>query len=406
MPAFSYQAYDPKGARRTGVVEASDGASARHALRQSGLLPVALTPALAGPSGRSGSMSRNRIGGRALALMTRQLAALVSGGVRIDDALETIARQSAQPKITALVMTLRSEISEGRTLADAMADHGAVFSGFYRASIAAAEQSNRLGPVLTHLASHIEAEQRNRQSVQLALLYPALLAVVSLIVVILLLTYVVPDIARVFAQRGENLPVLTRTVIGAGDVVADWGWAVLLALGALAATMRAVLSRPAARLSWHRVLVTARLTRFLVIRQEAARFAGTMATLLQSGVSLPHALESACNAVGNLHMRDRLKAAAAEVRDGAPLARALDEQSMFPPVFIAMVASGEASADIGAALARVAEDQQRDLDQFVTAAVALVEPGVLLVMGGIVLVLVLAILQPIIGFNAQAGAGL
>ncbi len=406
MPAFSYKAFDAEGRRRTGMIEAADDSAARRQLRSRSLIPVALLPAKAAGV-RGTSMTRSAsIGGRTLALITRQLATLLESGVRIDEALGIIARQSTRPRAAPLLLGLRAEIGEGRTLAAAMAEQPQVFSGFYRASIAAAEESNRLGPVLSHLAEHVETQQRNRQGVQLALLYPALLAGVSLIVVILLLTFVVPDIARVFAQRGEALPFLTRMMISGGDFAARWGWAVLLCMASAYVAFHFWLSRSGNREVWHRGLATLSLTRTLVVRQEAARFAGTMATLIQSGVALPLALDAAAGAVGNLHIRRLVGTAATQVRDGASLARSLDEQGVFPPMLIAMVASGEASAQVGPALARVAKDQQRDLDQIVSAVVALAEPGVLLLMGGFVLLMVLAILQPIVGFNAQAGAGL
>ena len=234
---------------------------------------------------------------------------------------------------------------------------------------------------------------------QLALLYPAILAIVSLAVIVALLTFVVPDIVRVFTSRGAELPFLTRALIAVSDFINAWGLVMLAAIVAAAFGVGAILRRPAMRLRWHRFLALAPVTRTFVLKANAAQFAGTLSTLTVSQVPLTDALEAAAQTVPNLYIRVRVQAASARVREGTALSRALAEADIFPPMLIAMVASGEAGGVLGATLTRAADDQARDLNALVAALVALVEPAVLLLMGGIVMLLVLSILLPIVNLN-------
>lgn len=396
MAAFLYRAVSPDGRPQRGVIEAPSEPAARQSLRARNLLPVSLEATA------TGAARRPALGGRQLALVTRQLATLIGTDVRIDDALRTVAAQS-RPRAAALLLNLRAAILEGRGLAAALADYPAAFSGYYRASIAAGEQSGRLALVLQHLSDYVEARQKNAQTLQLALIYPALLALVSLAIIAMLLTYVVPDIVRVFVARGADLPLLTRGLIAVSGGLRSYGLVGLGALAALGLAARGWLARPGNRRAWHRLLATGPATAAMVRQINAAQFAGTLATLVQSGVPLLDALRAAAAATPNLHIRAAVEQAASRVQQGASLLTALTEAAVFPPMLLAMVASGEASGTLGPALARAAADQQRQLDALVATLVALVEPGVLLVMGGMVLMMVLSILMPIIKLNDLAG---
>lgn len=403
MAAFHYRAVDPSGRAHRGVIEAPSPAAAREALRARALLPLVVE----GGASRTGDGAaaparRHRLSGRDLALITRQLSTLVASDVRIDAALTTIAAQSG-PRVAALVLTLRTAVVEGRSLGAALDDHPGAFGEYYRASVGAGETSGRLAEVLAHLADFVETRQRNAQSVQLALLYPALLALVSVGIVLMLLVFVVPDIVRVFAARGADLPLITRGLIGLADGVGRYGLATVLALAGLGVALRLWAAQPGGRLRLHRATATLPVLGRFVGRIHTAQFAGTLATLLQSGVPLVEALRAAAAAIPNLHLRNLAQAAAARVREGASLTAALTESGQFPPMLRAMVASGEGSGRLGPVLAQAAADQQRALDAQIATLVALVEPGVLLVMGGLVLAMVLAILMPIVSLNDLAG---
>jgi general secretion pathway protein F len=402
MAAFRFKAIDDAGKSHVGVMEAPSAAGARTVLRGRGLLPVELV-ASAGDAPANAPVTRRglRVPLSALTLVTRQMATLLGSGLRIEEALTTIA-SGQPPKVAGVLLNVRATVLEGRSFADALGIYPAVFTAFYRATIRAGEASGKLGQVMGHLSSYVENRARNRQSVQLALLYPGLLAVVSLSIITLLMAYVVPDIVKVFRDRGADLPLLTRALIGVSALVRGYGIyaAVGIVLG-IVAVIRWLRATPN-RLRFDGALARGRLTRRLVQRMNAAQFAGTLATLLLSQVPLVEAMAAAADVTPNLFVRKRVVEATEKVRAGQSLQRAMTEAAVFPPMLVAMVASGEATGHLGRALDHAATDQQRDLDAWVKAVVALVEPAILIVMGGLVMAMVLAILLPIVSLNGLA----
>jgi general secretion pathway protein F len=404
MAAFRFKAIDEAGKSHVGVMEAASAAAARGALRGKGLLPVELvaSAASAAPAKANAPVARGvRIPLAALTLITRQMATLLGSGLRIEEALTTIA--SGQPaKAAGVLLNVRATVLEGQSFAAALGGYPQVFTEFYRATIRAGEASGKLGQVMGHLAVHVENRARNRQSVQLALLYPMLLAIVSLAIITLLMAYVVPDIVKVFRDRGADLPLLTRALMGVSAAVRGYGVyaAAALVLGILGFA-RWLRLRPN-RLRFDRMLAQGRMTRRLVQRMNAAQFAGTLATLLLSQVPLVEAMQAAADVTPNLFVRSRIVEATEKVRQGISLQRAMTEAGVFPAMLAAMVASGEATGNLGRALDHGATDQQRDLDAWVKAVVALVEPAILIVMGGLVMAMVLAILLPIVSLNGLA----
>jgi general secretion pathway protein F len=401
MSAFRYRAVDAGGRMTTGLLQAATDVAARQRLRAQGLMPVELAAA-APARGPRGAGSEARLSGRALTLVTRQMATLLRSGVRIEDALHAVA-QGQPPGVSGLLSALRAAVVEGRSLAAAMALFPRAFPAFYRASVRAGEQFGRLDHVMGHLAGFIENRTRNRQTVQLALLYPALLGLVSLGIVAALMVFVVPDIVRVFRDRGADLPLLTRGLIALSDGLRSFGPLLVAGLAAGGLGTAQAVRRPAVRLRLHRALAEGRLTRGLVRRMNAAQFGGTLATLVIARVPVAEALAVAADVTPNLHIRARVAEVAGKVTQGMGLHRAMSEAGCFPAMMLAMVASGEAGGDLGRALDHAAAEEQRDLDATVRAVVALVEPAILLVMGGVVMILVLAILMPIISLNGLAG---
>lgn len=405
MAAYLYRAVDAQGRQHRGLLEASTPGQARQTLRERNLLPISIEAAgRAGPAARKPRFQwlarfNPAVNVKSLSLITRQLSTLLGADVRIEDAIQAVAQQAPAARSAPILLSVRSQIQEGQSLAQALSAHRDVFPDFYRASIAAGEQAGRLPDVLAHLADFVEGRQRNRQKVQLALLYPALLALVSAGIITMLLTYVVPDIVKVFVARGADLPFLTRGLIALSGWVNSYGLVFLLAVAALGIGGRYWLAVPANRLRFDKWISEHRPTRGFSQQLNAVQFTGTLATLIQSGVPLLDAMIAAGEVTPNRFVRSRVLLAADRVREGGSLRQALVEAGCFPPLLIAMVASGENSGHLGPVLARTAADQQRELDAWVTTLVALVEPGVLLVMGGLVLLMVLSILLPIINLN-------
>ncbi|PZU10245.1 type II secretion system F family protein [Sphingomonas sp.] len=408
MAAFVYKAVDAAGRAQKGVIEAASAAGARAALRERKLLPTSVEASsakgrasiAAGPAFR---LFRPRVSARQLSTATRQLATLIGSDIAVEEALRLTAGQAETTRMRSLLLEMRGSILDGRSLSAAMAAQHHAFPDYYRASIAAGEQSGKLGEVLGHLADFVENRHRAQSKVQMALLYPALLATVSLGMMVLLMVYVVPDIVRVFESRGADLPLLTRALIGLSHFVRSFGWVVvaLLALGLLGG--RRWLAVPANRLAFDRVLATRRPTSRLVRQFAAARFAATLGQLVQSAVPLVEALGAAAATTSNLHVRAQALQVATKVREGGSLSQAMGQAGVFPAMLVAIVASGEASGRLGPALSRAAGELDRELDALITVVVGLVEPAVLLLMGGVVLMMVLAILLPIVNLNNLAG---
>lgn len=404
MPAFAYVAVDPRGSSKKGVIEASSPAAARQLLRDRELLPTSVEAATAGGAapGIVGRF-RRRIGARALATVTRQIATLVTSDVNVEQALKLVAEQADGAALRSLLLDVRGAILDGYSFAAALKLHPATFPEFYTASVAAGEQAGKLSQVLEHLADFVENRQRNAQKVQLALLYPALLALVSFGMMALLMVYVVPDIVRVFISRGAELPFLTRALIAISGGLQSYGLIIGIALVALVLLAGRWLRVPANRLRFDRRLATtwpfARFSR----QYNAARFAASLATLVQSSVPLVDALNAAAAVTPNRHVREAALGVAARVREGASLQAAMGESGIFPSMLVAIVASGENGGQLGPALARAAAELERELEAMAAMLVALVEPMVLLMMGGLVLLMVLAILLPIINLNNIVG---
>lgn len=403
MPAFSYQAVSKDGQTDTGIIDAPSAVAARQMLRSKNLMPVAVTPSRNQQDTGGTSLFQRGVSLKALTLFTRQLSTLIGSGIAIEDALKAVADQSTQGAVTSLLLNLRASVLEGRSFAQALGDYPHVFGDYYRASVAAGEASGQLAHVMEHLSGFVETRAKNRQTVQLALIYPAILAFVSLAVIVALLTFVVPDIIRVFTSRGADLPVLTRALIGVSDFINQWGLILLagIVVGILGFTV--LLRSPGPKRAWHRGLAKSRITKGFVLKANAVQFASTLATLITSRVPMIDALTAATDTIPNLYIRSKIATATARVREGASLSRSLDDTHVLPPLMIAMIASGEAGGVLDQTLTRAADDQSHDLNALVATLVALVEPAVLLIMGGVVMLLVLAIMLPIVSLNGLVG---
>lgn len=407
MPAYSYRAVDTAGRAQKGVVEASSPSGARRALRDRRLLPVSIDLAGAPIASRVGfdigALTRPRVGPRRLAELTRHLSTLIGSDVRIEEALRIVSEQKGASAAREVLLNVRGAVLEGRGLASALADYPEVFPEFYRASIAAGEHSGKLSEVLAHLTDFVESRERARQKVQLALLYPGLLATISVGIIVLLLVYVVPGIVKVFVSRGAELPFLTRALIAVSGGLQAYGWLLALVIVAAVFAGQRWLAVPANSVAVARFLALTPPLAAFSQQISGARFAASLATLVQSDVPLVDALGAAAAVTPNRHIRAQAMGVATRVREGSSLHRAMADAACFPSMLLAVVASGESSGRLGATLGRAAADMDREVEALVSTIVALVEPGVLLVMGGIVLLLVLSILLPIINLSNLAG---
>ncbi|MBD9484575.1 GspF family T2SS innner membrane protein variant XcpS [Pseudomonas sp. PDM14] len=404
MAAFEYIALDAKGRQQKGVLEADSARQVRQLLREKQLAPLQVEAMRSreAPQG-SGFGFRRGLAARDLALVTRQLATLISAALPIEEALRAAAAQSRQPRIQSMLLAVRARVLEGHGLAAALAAFPAAFPELYRATVSAGEHAGHLGPVLEQLADYTEQRQQSRQKVQLALLYPVILMVTSLIIVGFLLGYVVPDVVRVFIDSGQTLPALTRGLIIVSELVKSWGWLALIVIVLLVLGFRRAIREEGMRLRWHGVVLRVPLVGGLVRATETARFASTLAILVRSGVPLVEALAIGTEVVVNRVIRNDVIQATQRVREGGSLSRALEASRQFPPMMLHMIASGERSGELDQMLARTARNQENDLAATIGLLVGLFEPFMLVFMGAVVLVIVLAILLPILSLNQLVG---
>lgn len=397
MPAFAYQALDASGKTQRGVLQGDTARAVRQTLRERGLNPLEVTPVdekqNASPLGRRGLSTPQ------VALFTRQLATLLSAGLPIDEALAALGEQGEDERSRSLTVALRSRVMEGAGLAAALSDYPESFPEIYRASVAAGEQSGRLGTVLERLADYAESRDALRQKMITALAYPVLLALVAVAVVTGLLLYVVPQIVGVFASMKQTLPLPTTVLIALSDFVKHWG--LLLGLVAIVAVVgaRFALRRDALRMAWHRWLLRLPLIGKLTRASNTARAARTLALLSASAVPLLDALAISAQVVPNLPMREALRRAAHKVREGGAFSRALADSGYFPPVAVRLIASGERSGQLERMLDEAATHQAKELDRWLAVLTAVLGPAVILLVGAMVLFIVLAILLPIFNLN-------
>jgi len=399
MPAYRFEAATVAGRIERGTVDADSPRQARGLLRERGLTPIALNPVEDG-SRSGGSMT---IGGRLrdadLAMATRQLASLLSARLPLERALAAVVEQAERPVVRDRFAAVRSEVVGGQTLAESMAKHPRDFPEVYRALVAAGEQSGDLALVMSRLADYVESRTALTQRVKLAFTYPAIVTVVALLVIVALLTYVVPQVVGVFAQTKQKLPLLTVILIELSAFVRNWGWLVALALVAAGFGWKWLLRSPTLRLSWHGRLLDAPLIGRLIRGLNTARFASTLAILTGSGVPLIRALDAGAQTLTNDAMRANVTDAISRVREGSTLSRALAAGGLFPPVMIHMIASGEATGELPDMLERTAKTLSGEVERRTLTLTSLLEPILILVMGGIVLMIVLAVLLPIIEIN-------
>ena len=400
MPTFEYHAIDGKGRSRRGILNGDSARQARAALRRDGLFPTRVS---AVREGRLKTGPRARIPAASLALLTRQLATLVRAGMPLDESLNALGEQVSSRPLQAALAGVRNRVAEGCSLHEALAGYPGIFPELYRNMVAAGEAGGRLEEALERLADYTEDRHALIQSISMALIYPIILTLVSLLVIAALLVYVVPEVVRVFEQTGQDLPALTAGLIACSKLLREYGLFVGFGLSAALALCWWILQWDGARARRDRLLLELPYLGRLIRTLHAARLARALAILTSSGTPLLDALEISGRLIANAPLRAAVEDAAQAVREGGRLHVALQAHRWFPPLMLRMLAAGETSGELDGMLARAAEQQERELKSAVSMATSLFEPVIILLMGALVLVIVLAVLLPIFEMNQLAG---
>ena len=402
MPAYTFEALQPDGKVRKGVIEADTARSARATLRTQTLVPLSVEPvtAAADASALSRPLLQSRVFGPAqLAILTRQLAGLLTAGLPLERSLTALADEAEHERQRNLLANLRAEVNAGSPLAKAMARHPREFSPVYTAVIAAGEQGGHLGQVLERLADDLEERQALKSKLVGAALYPAIVTLVALAIVIFLVSYVVPQVATVFTGTKRSLPGLTVAMLALSDGVRQYGWWMLLAIILIAFGVRWIYAKPVFRqkldAAWLNLPLVGRLSR----GYNAARFAGTLAMLAGAGVPILRALQAAAETLHNTAMRADAEDALVLVREGAPLASALAQKKRFPGLLAMFARLGEQTGQLPEMLQRAANQLSGEVQRRAMQLATILEPLLIVVMGLVVMLIVLAVMLPIIQLN-------
>ena len=403
MPRFRFEAITYDGQTEKGVVESDALKSARQQLLARGLVPVSveIDDAATRKQGVSSLMFRKKgIGTTDLAVITKQFALLVRSGLPLDEALRLLAEESPKQATRDVLAEIVQELQSGVPLSRALSSQPASFDKLYQSVVAAAEHSGLMAPVLTQFSSFLEKRQAMKQKVIAAMVYPAMLITVSFLVMTVLMVYVIPQVTRVFETTRQKLPLTTEVVMAISSFLANWGWLLAIVLVGLIWFVRRALQNPAIRLGFDRRCLSTPVIGPLILSYETARFANTMSMLVAANVPIMSALKSARDTLKNYYLQSVVDAAEMQVREGSTLARALGAQGVFSPLFVHMIRSGEATGQLAEMLRFGADNAEVDAEQTTRVFTSILEPAMILFMGVMVLIIVMAVMQPILEMNA------
>jgi general secretion pathway protein F len=406
MPIYAYKGLNDAGHEISGLIDAESAQSARVSLRRTGIFPTAINEeqhrANTAQSADSLGWRGGRVSTQELALLTRQFATLAKAGLPLLECLDTLIEQMERAPVKRVLSHVRQHVREGRSLADALAVHPRIFSLIYVNMVRAGEESGTMETVLERLAEYGEGQARLLRTVRSALAYPVLMMVIAAAILLFLLAYVVPQVTRLFSETGQTLPLATRVLIGLSSFVAAswWVWLLLGAAGVLGG-MR-LLRTPGGRRGYDRLVLGMPWVGHVVGRLNIARFARTLSTLLASGVPLLSALGIVSHLLNNSLLREALEEARRSVLEGGSLAAPLKRSGVFPPLLTQMIGVGERSGDLENMLRYAAEAYDEEVATALSRLTTLLEPVTIVLMGGVVLFIVLAILLPIFDLNQLA----
>ena len=398
MPAYHYSALDASGKTQKGVIDGDSARQIRQQLRERQLTPIQVEPILDKNNTTRKKWFQKSLSAYDLALLTRQLMVLIAAGIPLEEALRAVGKQSEKNHVQSLIMNVRSKVLEGHSLAQALQQSGS-FPTLYVATVAAGERSGHLDLILDQLADYTENRFAMQKKIQGAMIYPIVLMLMSFAIIMGLMTYVVPDIVKVFANTKQALPLITQILMKSSDFIRHyWMYLAIIAVVAISLLIK-FLRTTAGHYALDRILLWLPLIGKLTRGINAARFASTLSILTQSGVPLVDALKIGAAVSSNWIIRDTVNIAAEKVTEGGNLATQLERAGFFPPMMVQMIRSGESSGELDKMLKRAAEMQDREVTATITTMLALLEPLMLVFMAGIVLVIVIAVMLPIINMN-------
>jgi general secretion pathway protein F len=396
MGAFEFTAVDAAGKQQKGVLEGDTARQVRQSLRDRKLLPLTVTEAAEKESHRQASFSFGKgLSATDLAILTRQLATLVQSSMPLEQALAAVGEQNDNARLQSIVLGVRARVMEGFTFADGLRDFPRAFPEIYRATIDAGEQSGHLDAVLERLADYTEGRQELVQKIRNAMIYPVVLLTFCLLIVTLMMAYVVPKVIGVFANTGQELPGPTQALINISDFVQAYGWLVALGIAILGFAANRLLKQPGPRKQYDLFMLRTPVIGKIIRGLNTARFTRTFSIMTGSGVPILEGLKISGEVINSVPMRESVEEATLRIREGAPIGTSLGKSGHFPPLCIHLISSGEASGQLEAMLGKAAGQQEREMDGLIAALLNVLEPGMIILMGALVLSMVIALLLPI-----------
>ena len=403
MAAFEYQALDANGKTVKGITNGDHAKQVRAELRAQGLVPLDVKPISESAAGRSQQKNdqtrRVKIRVNDLSIITRQMATLFESGMTVEETLGAVIKQSEGHKIKSVISDIRSLVTEGYSLSDAIALYPNSFPEIYRASISAGEQSGTLDKVLDRLADYLEDSTAMQQKITQAIVYPIFLFIVCAIILVLLITMVVPKVVSVYQDTGQELPWLTVFVIDVSDFMVNYGVFLAGGIVALVAGLRYIFQQEGPRFWLHGLYLRLTGVRKMVQNIDSARMSRTLSIMVGSGVPILSSMRASEAVMSNSVLRRDLQIATEEVAQGVSIGRALERNGNFPPLLVHMVASGENSGRLDHMLDKAATATENEMQTRISMMVNLLGPMMILVMGGLVFAIVMAILLPV--FNLE-----
>jgi len=401
MPVFEYHGLSAEGKKIKGIIDAPTPRMARTKLRAMEIFPVDIREEIQMPQKAEDPLTKffQRIRPQDVSIITRQLATLLEAGTPLVSALDAIIEQTDNHALKKVVAQVREEIKEGRSFADALEPHRKVFTDLYVNMISAGEESGALEQVLLRLADFTENQMRLRNRIRAALAYPIFMVIIGTGIMGFLLTFVIPTVSQVFQEMGSTLPLPTRILLGVSAIFRKFWWGLIAAFIILAVGARRYLQTPKGALQWDQVKLRLPLFGKIILQGAVARFARTLATLLQGGLPILNSLDIVKTVVNNQLLAQAIEETKLAVREGEGIAPSLKGSGLFPSIVTHMIATGEASGNLEKMLVKVADVYEAEVETKVTALTSILEPIIILAMGLVVGFIVISILLPIFEMN-------
>jgi general secretion pathway protein F len=397
---FYYEAIHSNGKTVKGYVKADSLQGAREQLRAKGFIPIELRER----NNKSFfSFQLQRVTKQDLSLVTRQLATLLAAGIPIEEAIHGVSEQTDKTKVRHILEGVRNKILEGYSLAQALNDYPAFFPDLYRTTVNAGEQTGRLDSILENLADYIEKQQLTKQKVQQALIYPIIMMIVSGSIITFLLTYIVPSMIQVFSDTGQTLPLSTIVLIGISHFLQTYGIYLLILIIMMVVVFRRLLKKPKNKLRFDKFLLKVPMIAYIIRSVNVARYIHTFSILFAAGVNVLETMRISAHLIQNLEMREAFQEATFKVREGRDISSALKDTQFMPPMALHLISSGEKSGELASMMKRSAQHLDQEMTRLIDTGMTLLEPFMIIVMGGVVMFIVLATLLPIFSMEQMVG---